>query len=75
VTKASFWVSVAQLVVAILALAVSVAALHQQAPVCPPPSTHHHRMHHRPPRGGLKGFHGRRLSLQHRHPSGDCYVR
>ena len=51
--KASFWVGVAQLVVAILALAVSVVALHKQAPVCPPPSTHHHRMHHRPPRGGL----------------------
>ena len=43
--KASFWVGVAQLVVAILALAVSVVALHKQSPVCPPPSTHQ-RMHH-----------------------------
>jgi hypothetical protein len=61
--KASFWVGVAQLVVAILALAVSVVALHKQAPACPPSSTHHHpahhhpahhhRTHHRPPHGGL----------------------
>ena len=55
--KASFWVNVAQLAVAILALAVSLVALCKQAPPCPPPpSTHHHRMHHRPPRGGLLGF-------------------
>lgn len=57
--KASFWVGVAQLVVAILALAVSVVALHKQAPVCLSPSTHHHpahhhRTHHRPPHGGLR---------------------
>ena len=57
--KASFWVGVAQLVVAILTLAVTVFPPHKQAPVCPPPSTHHrpahhHRMHHRPPHGGLR---------------------
>lgn len=60
--KASFWVGVAQLVVAILTLAVS---FRQQAPVCPPPSAHHpahhHRMHHRPPHGGLHGASERRL--------------
>jgi hypothetical protein len=57
-TKASFWVGVAQLVVAILTLALAVVPVHKQAPVCPPPSAHHHRMHHhrthhRPPHGGL----------------------
>lgn len=61
-TKAAFWINVAQLVVAVV-------ALNKQAPVCPTPSTHHHpahhhRTHHRPPHGGLHRIPDRRAISQ-----------
>jgi len=73
VTKAAFWINVAQLVVAILTLAVTVFPPHKQAPVCPPPSTHHHRthhhrMHHKPPHGGCVSVGDAQLRIGSRHP-------
>lgn len=68
-TKASFWVNVAQLVVAIITLAVTVFPPHKQAPACPTLSTHHHPAHHhpthhRPPHGGLQGISKKKATAQ-----------
>ena len=79
-TKASFWVGVAQLVVAILALAVSSFPLHKQAAVCPHQPAHYHRAHHhranhhrtrhRPPTAAYKACRTTQLFLQADSPTG-----